>query len=47
VCVCEWTYGCTGYVLVNGHLELLCVLVNGHMVFLCVLVNGHMVLLIV
>jgi len=30
-CVVEWTYGGTVYVLLNGHMEVLCVLVNGHM----------------
>jgi len=29
-------------VLVNGHMEVLCVLVNGHLGVLCVLLNEHM-----
>ena len=42
-CVCDvkWTYG-SNVVLVNGHMEVLCVLVNGYMDVLCVLLNGHM-----
>ena len=28
--------------LVNGHMEVLCVLVNGHLGVLCVLLNEHM-----
>jgi len=41
MCVVKWTYG-GNVVLVNGHMEVLCVLVNGYMEILCVLVNGHM-----
>ena len=31
--------------LVNGHMEVLCVLVNGHLGVLCVLLNEHMVVM--